>query len=195
MRKSGFTLIELSIVLVVIGLIVGGVLVGQDLIKAAEVRSAVADIQQIKTNMNAFRLKYNCLPGDCPDASTFGIGTNGDGNKLYGGSQGGGGHNPFANEGRTLFWEHLQKSGLWELGLSNPGVFGTTFAKGVNIPIWGWLEKNTRGTSRNEIADIYLRAGNPCNWHGWNGCEDYQVWVTDNYLHQNRLAMNLGCYD
>ena len=43
-KKQGFTLIELSIVLVIIGLIVGGVLVGQDLIKGAEIRATVAQI-------------------------------------------------------------------------------------------------------------------------------------------------------
>lgn len=45
-NQSGFTLIELSIVLVIIGLIVGGVLVGRDLIKAAEVRAQVSQIEK-----------------------------------------------------------------------------------------------------------------------------------------------------
>ena len=48
-REQGFTLIELAIVLVIIGLIVGGVLVGQDLIKAAEIRASVTQIEQYNT--------------------------------------------------------------------------------------------------------------------------------------------------
>lgn len=89
-HKLGFTLIELSIVLVIIGLIVGGVLVGQDLIRAAEVRAQISQIEKYNTAVNTFRGKYNALPGDIkdPDASSFGFaprGTQpgqGDGNGL-----------------------------------------------------------------------------------------------------------------
>jgi prepilin-type N-terminal cleavage/methylation domain-containing protein len=70
-RAGGFTLIELSIVLVIIGLIVGGVLVGQDLIRAAEVRSVLSDIEKFNTAVNTFHGKYNCLPGDCANATNF----------------------------------------------------------------------------------------------------------------------------
>ncbi|MEK6747208.1 MAG: prepilin-type N-terminal cleavage/methylation domain-containing protein [Pseudomonadota bacterium] len=69
--RHGFTLIELSIVLVIIGLVVGGVLVGRDLIKAAEIRAAASQLQQFETSYNAFRLKYNCIIGDCPNATDF----------------------------------------------------------------------------------------------------------------------------
>ena len=97
MKKSGFTLIELSLVLVIIGLVIGGVLVGKDLIKAAETRSAVSLITQIETATLTFRTKYNCIIGDCPNATeifganyanyptcnamTNGVG-NGDGNGI-----------------------------------------------------------------------------------------------------------------
>jgi prepilin-type N-terminal cleavage/methylation domain-containing protein len=60
----GFTLIELSIVLVIIGLIVGGVLVGQDLIKAARMRAQISQIEQYDSTANTFRNKYGGLPGD-----------------------------------------------------------------------------------------------------------------------------------
>jgi len=62
--KSGFTLIELSIVLVIIGLIIGGVLVGQDLIRAAEVRATISQIEKYQTAVNTFREKYGAVPGD-----------------------------------------------------------------------------------------------------------------------------------
>jgi prepilin-type N-terminal cleavage/methylation domain-containing protein len=63
--KRGFTLIELSIVLVIIGLLAAGVLIGRDLIRAAEIRTQVSQFYEIQTAVNAFKLKYNCFPGDC----------------------------------------------------------------------------------------------------------------------------------
>ncbi len=86
-RCRAFTLIELSIVLVIIGLIVGGVLVGRDLITAANIRAQIKQITDIETQMQTFRTKFNCLPGDCRNAVTllgaYGVGGatiyNGDG--------------------------------------------------------------------------------------------------------------------
>src|SRR6185312_5200238 len=88
--RSGFTLIELSIVLVIIGLIVGGVLVGQDLIKAATIRAQISQIEKYNTAVNTFRSKYNAIPGDivASQAAAFGMATRsgaegrGDGNGL-----------------------------------------------------------------------------------------------------------------
>lgn len=80
MMKKGFTLIELSIVLVVIGLITAGVLLGRDLIRAAELRKQITQIESFDVAVNTFRLKYNCLPGDCPNGTNFGFTVNGNGN-------------------------------------------------------------------------------------------------------------------
>ncbi len=63
-KQSGFTLVELAIVLVIIGLIIGGVLVGQDMIKAATIRSQIAQIQGYSSAVNTFRDKYGYIPGD-----------------------------------------------------------------------------------------------------------------------------------
>lgn len=82
---AAFTLVELAIVLVIIGLIVGGVLVGQDLIKAAEIRSVVSDIEEFNAAAGTFRNKYDGLPGDLLSqrATQFGLtprdGANGQG--------------------------------------------------------------------------------------------------------------------
>ncbi len=83
-RKDAFTLIEMSIVLIVIGLLVGGVLVGRDLIKAAEARSIIKQMERIQLAASAFRLKYNCKAGDCPNAAQFGLGANGNGDGFLG---------------------------------------------------------------------------------------------------------------
>ena len=71
--ERGFTLIELSIVLVVIGLIVGGVLVGQSLVLSAAARAQVAQIQKFQQAVTTFEVKYGCKPGDCANATSFGF--------------------------------------------------------------------------------------------------------------------------
>jgi prepilin-type N-terminal cleavage/methylation domain-containing protein len=71
MQKSGFTLLELSIVLVIIGLIIGGITVGQEMIKQAELQRAGKQLSETMTSIHTFRLKYNALPGDFTKASQY----------------------------------------------------------------------------------------------------------------------------
>lgn len=82
--QAGFTLVELSIVLVIIGLIVGGVLVGQDMIKAAEIRATVSQLEKYNIAVNTFRAKFGGIPGDLSRADVFvdATATNGDGDGL-----------------------------------------------------------------------------------------------------------------
>lgn len=74
-RHRGFTLVEMSIVIVIIGLILGGVLVGRDLQKAAEVRGFLNTLNKFNVASSTFRLKYRSLPGDlkASDATTYGL--------------------------------------------------------------------------------------------------------------------------
>lgn len=71
MRTRGFSLVELSIVLVIVGLLVGGILAGQSLIRASELRSVNADFTRYLTAVSAFRDKYFGLPGDISNATAF----------------------------------------------------------------------------------------------------------------------------
>ncbi len=66
-----FSLVELSIVLVILGLLTGGILAGQSLIRAAELRSIVTDFQRYTTAANTFRDKYMATPGDMREATRF----------------------------------------------------------------------------------------------------------------------------
>lgn len=85
--QQGFTLIELSIVLTIIGLIVGGILKGQELINNARLKAQVAQIDNIKSAVFTFQDRYNGLPGDYPTPTSLGWSSNsglGDGNGIIG---------------------------------------------------------------------------------------------------------------
>jgi prepilin-type N-terminal cleavage/methylation domain-containing protein len=94
-KLTGFTLIEISIVLIIIGLIVGGILVGRDLIAAAEIRAQITQIEKFNTAANTFRVKFGQFPGDIngPNATAFGLAPRGiyqgegDGNNIIEGNR------------------------------------------------------------------------------------------------------------
>jgi prepilin-type N-terminal cleavage/methylation domain-containing protein len=77
-RRDGFTLVEISIVIVVIGLIIGGILSGTTLIRSAEIRALYRDVENYRIAVLSFRTKYNALPGDFSRATDF-FGTDPDG--------------------------------------------------------------------------------------------------------------------
>jgi len=73
-KRRGFTLIELSIVLVIIALIIGGILVGKDLIAASVIRAQVSQFEKYNTAVNTFKIKFNWLPGDMPSQAASALG-------------------------------------------------------------------------------------------------------------------------
>jgi hypothetical protein len=69
--RAGFSLLEISIVLATVGLLVGGVVAGQSLIRASELRSVGEEAQKYRVAVAAFKEKYNALPGDMNNATRF----------------------------------------------------------------------------------------------------------------------------
>lgn len=123
--NNGFTLIEISIAIVIIGLIIGSILVGRDMINASVIRSQIAQIEQFNTAVNTFKIKYGYLPGDLPNpqAASFGFqdGTpysfrDGDGIiafSIWGGCKSPHCYPQYQTTGESnLFWADLGKSGL-----------------------------------------------------------------------------------
>lgn len=115
-RESGFTLIEIAIVLVIIGLLLGGVLKGQELITGARVRNLASQQDGVKAAYFGFLDRYRALPGDYKEAvanipnmsnaATCNSGNgNGNGNIQPGTGTG------FAYE-NLLAWEMLSKAGF-----------------------------------------------------------------------------------
>lgn len=70
--SRGFTLVEISIVLVIIGLLIGGILAARSMIETAQINAQVRQLQQLDVATNAFVVKFNALPGDAklPTAET-----------------------------------------------------------------------------------------------------------------------------
>ncbi len=107
-KQSGFTLIEIAIVLVIIGLLLGGVLKGQELINTARVRSLSNNIDGITSAWFSFSDRYRAFPGDYAQAAVNlpNIQNSGDGNGLVGDANG-----TDSPEERALVWSHLQAAG------------------------------------------------------------------------------------
>jgi len=111
-RQQGFTLIEIAIVLVIIGLLLGGVLKGQELITSARVRNLISTQDGIKAAYFGFLDRYRALPGDYTTATTniSGASQNGNGNgRVESAGAVVGGSVPQEN---ILAWEHISRAGF-----------------------------------------------------------------------------------
>jgi prepilin-type N-terminal cleavage/methylation domain-containing protein len=142
--QRGFTLVELSIVLVIIGLIIGGVLTGQQIIQNARITNAQNGIQAYEAQFQTYVQNYGALPGDDPIANTrfSNSVTPGNGNGTIDGTFDAG---STSGQETTLAWADLRAASLVKNQLpttaqpSNPfngiyGFQGSAFSGNANTP-------------------------------------------------------------
>jgi prepilin-type N-terminal cleavage/methylation domain-containing protein len=145
-RVRGFTLIEIAVVLVVIGLLLGSVLRAQELITQGQIRSVATELESTVIAELTYYDRYRALPGDDPGASArWGPAIpsgNGDG-RIDGAFA-----SQSANDETRLFWLHLRAAGLLSgSGQDQPrnalnGVVGVQTGDGGGGTVlggYGWL--------------------------------------------------------
>ncbi len=129
-REQGFTLVEIAIVLVIIGLLLGGILKGQEMITQAKIKNVIADFSGISAAYHGYVDRYKRIPGDDPcaggtvTASICGTTTGrwtgasaGNGNGIVAGKYNSG----TATDESLLWWDDLRRAGFVAgTGISQP---------------------------------------------------------------------------
>jgi prepilin-type N-terminal cleavage/methylation domain-containing protein len=110
--QKGFTLVEIAIVLVIIGLLLGGILKGQEMITQAKIKNVVADFSGISAAYYGYQDRYRAIPGDDKSANARWGATDGDGNGVVAGTYNNAGAACAASVEACSWWDHLRRAGF-----------------------------------------------------------------------------------
>ena len=208
--RAAFTLLELSIVLVIMGLLIGGVFAGQSLVHNAQINAFLSESNRYQTAFQAFREQYQALPGDMTNATTVwgtagGTGSdiacqntvsvtsatcNGNGNGLISTSV-------VSQDEMVRAWQHLANAKIIEgsyIGVYLPGGWQA----GINIPTskygsttsWGVLESDAWPTAGdvNWFAADYGGGNNLTTHFTGSTISGKDAWSVDKKIDDARPA-------
>lgn len=159
-RRQGFTLLEISIVLVIVGVLVAGIMLSRSLILSSKMQTLITDIDNYTTATANFKKQYQSLPGDFANANAiWAAATNGNSD----GEIGAVGGQEFETFG---YWQQLYLAGMFPTSLSgtagSAGVYAANIGK--NIP-----SGNIEGTGVSAIWWGTVAAGDNYRFAGYYG--------------------------
>jgi len=132
MNQKGFTLVELAIVLVIIGVILGGVIKGQELVTNARIKALYREYQQVEFAYFSYIDRYSNKPGDDNRATT--AVTVATGGTLENGVIEGAWNSSTATDENNVFWAHLRDAGFYTDGLTPlTTIPNNTFGSNINV--------------------------------------------------------------
>ena len=158
-RQKGFTLVEIAIVLVIIGLLLGGILKGQEMITQAKIKNVVADFSGISAAYYGYQDRYRAIPGDDGGAAGRWTGaTAGNANGVVAGAY----NSTTATDESRLWWDHLRRAGFVSgSGTGQPfnaatGMLGVQTGDTAGGPVLGSDASGTGGFSGLIICSANL---------------------------------------
>ena len=178
-RQQGFTLVEIAVVMVIIGLLLGGVLKGQELINSAKVKSVINDFRNTSTHVFGYQDRFRAMPGDDPGVANrlAGAVRASTGGTTGNGRIDGAWNSVTPTDETVLLWQHVRLANLATGDGRSPAAEG--------IVLTDWLPRNAAGgrigvTSAPPIA-------------GWGGtffiCQDN---LPGSFARQIDIAMDDG---